>query len=130
MKRSVLVVGLAVVLLSLIGCAVTINMRDGTARIDRCPGVEFQIIVQQGPHQPSVRAVASGGQVQFSSQAFRDIDFSRRVTVIIFASTIPPNSDCPIRINERYRLADVILPPVSGESGTYQVNLADFQKMP
>jgi len=119
------------VALLLPGCGtITINMKDGTARINACPGVEFAIQVRQGPFMPTARATASGGVVRFSSSAFSDIDFSRRVTVDVFASTVPPDSACPFRAGDRYRLADVVLPAVPGQSDTYEVDLANAERVP
>jgi hypothetical protein len=120
------------VLLALLvpSCAIVIDVRDGTARIQGCPGVEFTIIVEQGPHQPTARTHTSQGVLHFSADAFRDIDFSKQVTVTVFASTVPPGSECPIKAGVKYKLTNTILPPVPGESRKYEADLSKFKETP
>ena len=130
MKSIISVFASTIMLLLVTGCAVIINMRDGIARIDACPGVEFTLAVEQGPHRPAMRGTARGEVVRFDSHAFRSIDFSRSVTVEVFASTVPPDSECPIQAGVRYRLANVILPSVPGLSRIYQVDLSRFTRVP
>jgi len=108
--------------------SIQIDMKDGTARIEQCPNVTFRIIVIQGPNQRNARATPSGDVVKFKSSTFRDIDFTRPVTVNVFADKIPPGSECPIKIGKKYVLKNIVLPPLSGTSDTYEIDLADFKK--
>jgi hypothetical protein len=130
MIRSVRVVALLAAAAVIPACAVVINLKDGTARVDGCPGVEFTIIVEQGPHKPSTKATPSGGIVRFKSGDFKDIDFSKRVKVTVFASKVPPGSECQLRAGVKYVLENDVLPPVPGESDTYEADLAKFKQVP
>jgi hypothetical protein len=130
MKTLIAVIVTGIVL-TLTACgSIQIDMRDGTARIEQCPNVTFRIIVIQGPNQPSARATPNGGVVSFRSSTFRDIDFTQSVTINVFADTVPPDSNCPIRAGVRYVLENKVLTPASGTSDTYEIDLADFQERP
>lgn len=127
--KTLIVIIIAGIVLSLTACgSIQINMKDGTARIEQCPGVTFRIIVIQGPFQPSARAMSSGGVVNFKSSSFENIDFQRSVTVKVFADTIPPQSECPIRSGVTYVLRNQILPTAPGTSDTYEIDLSDFRE--
>ncbi|RMH21576.1 MAG: hypothetical protein D6701_02315 [Gemmatimonadetes bacterium] len=128
MKRSFFspLAGFVLVLVLAACSSIEVDMKDGTARIDRCPGVTFRLIVIQGPNQPSVSATALGGVVRFRSSAFDVIDFSRPVRLIVFAERVPAGSECPLRAGVRYELSSRVLSPVSGSSDTYGIDLGDF----
>lgn len=113
-----------VVLAMVVACTIQIDMEDGTARIEECPGVEFEIVLIQGQRQPSARATADGETVRFESEGFDDIDFTRPMTIRVFVATIPPGSECPMEVGVEYELENTI--PDRIEDDLYEIDLADF----